>query len=224
MRFCDFFIEYKLGLKEIKNLIPFTKLPLYRKIAIVILFVIGVIGLIFCATQKLILAIVTFSIVIIILIIFSIINSTKKNLRNMLDNHYKLYSQKRMDMIISVLNIYDIKATDTNTIDLLISEAKTAQIQFDYLLPLKKPFKALGAIIIPIVIYAAQKIADAVTINEILNMSLQIIFVIICIFSIIIAIFPVIKDICYRDYNKYNELLYDLNQIKIFYSKDTTNK
>ena len=33
MRFCDFFISYKIGLKGIKNSIPFTQLPLYRKIA-----------------------------------------------------------------------------------------------------------------------------------------------------------------------------------------------
>ncbi|MDW2797399.1 hypothetical protein RZO55_07395 [Clostridium boliviensis] len=220
MRFCDFFIEYKLGLKEIKNLIPFTKLPLYRKIAIVLLFVIGVIGLIFSVTHKIIWAFITYGIAILLFIIFFIIDSKKKNLRNMLDNHYKLYSQKRMNMIISVLNIYDIKSADTDTIDLLITEATNAQIQCDYLLPLKKPLKALGAIIIPIVIYAAQKIADAVTIEEVFNMSLQIIFIIICIFSIIIAITPIIKDLFYRDYNKYNELLYDLNQVKIFYSKD----
>ena len=149
MRFCDFFIEYKLGLKEIKNLIPFTRLPLYRKIAIVLLFVIGVIGLIFSVTHKIIWAFITYGIVILLFIIFFIIDSKKKNLRNMLDNHYKLYSQKRMNMIISVLNIYDIKSTDTDTIDLLIAEATNAQIQCDYLLPLKKPLKALGAIIIP---------------------------------------------------------------------------
>lgn len=38
MRFCDFFINYKIGLKEIKSTIPFTKLPLYRKIAAISLF------------------------------------------------------------------------------------------------------------------------------------------------------------------------------------------
>lgn len=27
MRFCDFFISYKIGLKGIKNSIPFTQLP-----------------------------------------------------------------------------------------------------------------------------------------------------------------------------------------------------
>lgn len=38
MRFCDLFISYKIGLKNIKSTIPFTKLPLYRKIFVIILF------------------------------------------------------------------------------------------------------------------------------------------------------------------------------------------
>lgn len=37
MRFCDLFISYKIGLKSIKSTIPFTKLPLYRKIFVIIL-------------------------------------------------------------------------------------------------------------------------------------------------------------------------------------------
>ena len=41
MRFCDFFISYKIGLKGIKNSIPFTQLPLYRKIAIILIFVVA---------------------------------------------------------------------------------------------------------------------------------------------------------------------------------------
>ena len=39
MRFCDFFIEYKTRLKEIPKYIPWVKLPLYRKIGIVALFI-----------------------------------------------------------------------------------------------------------------------------------------------------------------------------------------
>ena len=38
MRFCDLFISYKIGLKGIKSTIPFTKLPLYRKIFVIIFF------------------------------------------------------------------------------------------------------------------------------------------------------------------------------------------
>jgi len=30
---------------------------------------------------------------------------------------------------------------------------------------------------------------------------------------------PIIKDILYRDYNKYDDFIYDLRQIKLFYAK-----
>lgn len=42
MRFSDLFISYKIGLKDIKSTIPFTELPLYRKIFIII-FLTGII-------------------------------------------------------------------------------------------------------------------------------------------------------------------------------------
>ena len=44
MRFCDLFISYKIGLKSIKSTIPFTKLPLYRKIFVIILFASAIIS------------------------------------------------------------------------------------------------------------------------------------------------------------------------------------
>lgn len=46
MRFCDLFISYKIGLKDIKSTIPFTKLPLYRKIFVIILFASAIISFI----------------------------------------------------------------------------------------------------------------------------------------------------------------------------------
>ena len=88
-------------------------------------------------------------------------------------------------------------------------------------MPLKKPLQILGAIIVPIVAYVAQKIGDAATQDEMLTMAIQIIIISILIFSLVISITPILKDICYRDYNKYDELIYDLRQIKLFYSKDT---
>lgn len=47
MRFCDLFISYKIGLKNIKNTIPFTKLPLYRKTFVIILLADEIISYIF---------------------------------------------------------------------------------------------------------------------------------------------------------------------------------
>jgi hypothetical protein len=220
MRFCDFFISYKIGLKGIQNIIPCTKLPLYRKIAVVTTFALILFGLILSFFKKPIASLATYGIAIFLLLIFVIIDSTKSNLQLMLDEHYAPYSTDRMNMTINILEKYNIDITDKASIDLLISEAESAQLHSDYFLPLKKPLQVLGTIILPIVAYTAQKIGDAATSEEMLTMAIQIIIIAILIFSIVISITPIFKDICYRDYNKYNELIYDLRQIKLFYSKN----
>ena len=44
-----------------------------------------------------------------------------------------------------------------------------------------------------------------------------------CVFSfshLILTSTPIAKDLLYRDYRKYDELVYDLRQIKLFYAKE----
>jgi hypothetical protein len=219
MRFCDLFISYKIGLKGIKNLIPFTKLPLHRKIAVVLTFAFSLLAFILYTLHQFVIALIIVIIAFFLLIVFFIIDSRKKNLEHMLQNHYTLYSQKRMNMVINILNDYKIDITDIDSIDLLITEAQSSQEQSDYLAPLKNPLKMLGTIIVPIVVFAAQKSGTAATQDEMITMSMQAIIIVISIFSIIISITAIAKDIFYRDYNKYNDLISDLKQVKIFYSK-----
>ena len=219
MRFSDLFISYKIGLKDIKSTIPFTKLPLYRKIFIIIFLAgITISGILFIFIQNIFSFIPTgFS--LIALIIFSIIDSKKDNLKDMLENHYIPYSKKRMDMTIEVLKKYNIDIKNLDSLDMLITEAKHAQTSCDFLSQFKKPFKTLGAIIIPIVAFVAKKISEATTPTKMLNMATLAIILILLIFSLIFSFIPIIKDLFYRDYNKYNELIYDLRQIKLFYAK-----
>lgn len=80
---------------------------------------------------------IVFGIGIISLVVFLIIDSRKNNLELMLKEHYSPYFQKRMNMVIDVLKEYGINVHNINTLDLLIDEAQKAQIQSDYLLPLK---------------------------------------------------------------------------------------
>ena len=48
-----------------------------------------------------------------------------------------------------------------------------------------------------------------------LLMATQVITLVLLIFSLIFSLTPIVKDILYRDYNKYEELIYGLNQIGI---------
>lgn len=219
MRFCDLFISYKIGLKNIKSTIPFTKLPLYRKIFVIILFASAIISGIFLFFRQTLASYIPIGLGILSFILFFIIDSTKRNLQVMLKKHCTPYSQKRMIMTINILKNYKIDIHNNASIDMLIEEAKLAQIQCDYIAPLKKSFKTLGAIIIPIIAFVAQKIGNAATADEMITIASYAIVLILLTFSLIFSLTPIIKSILYRDYNKYDDLIYDLRQIKLFYVK-----
>lgn len=219
MRFCDLFISYKLGLKETKSYIPFTKLPLYRKVFLVLFlsgFIISGILLIFnrnlFSFSPAVLSIISF-------LAFLIADSLKRNTMAMLKDHYIPYSEKRMNMVIEILKKNNIDIHNLHSLDMLIDEAKLAQVQCDYLFPLKKPLKTLSAIIIPIIVFVAKKIGDTASQSEMIYMAAGTIILILLIFSLIFSLTPIAKDLLYRDYRKYDELVYDLRQIKLFYSK-----
>ena len=139
MRFCDLFISYKIGMKNIKSTIPFTKLPLYRKIFIIALFAIFITSGIFVIFRLMCASYISIGLEILACILFFAIDSKKMNLEVMLQEHYAPYSEKRMLMTINVLKNYKIDIQDTASIDMLIEEAKLAQTQCDYITPLKKP-------------------------------------------------------------------------------------
>lgn len=219
MRFIDLFISYKIGLKDIKSTIPFTELPLYRKIIIIIFltgFIISGILLIF---KQNIFSFIPIGLSLISLIIFAIIDSKTSNLSYMLENHYIPYSEERMGMTIEVLKKYKIDIENVDSLDMLIMEAKYAQAKCDYLSQFKKTSKTLGAIIISIVVFVAKKISESATPTDILNMAALAIILILLIFSLIFSFAPIINDLFNRDYNKYTELIYDLRQVKLFYTK-----
>lgn len=223
MRFCDLFISYKIGLKGIKNTIPFTKLPFYRKIAVILTFLLSVISIFMLLFKRYKIAFWIMFGALFLIFIFVIIDTFKRNLIKMLKNHYSPYSHKRMRMVIEVLEEYKIDISNTNLIDMLISEAEIAQIQCDYLTPLKKPLKTLGAIIIPIVVYIAKEIKSKAPPEDQLTLAILALIIILLIFSVFFALVPIAKDFLYRDYNKYDNFISDLRQIKIFYSNDKKN-
>lgn len=219
MRFCDLFVSYKMGLKGMRSPIPFTKLPLYRKVFLII-FLTGIIlsGILLIFIHNLF-SFIPMGLSFFSFIVFCIIDSKKNITEMMLKEHYIPYSEKRMNMIIGVLKKYKINIEDLDSLDRLINEAKYAQLQCDFLSQFKKPFKTLGAIIIPIVVFVAKKISETTIEAQILNMAGLAIILILLIFSLIFSFVPIIRDLFYHDYNMYNEFIYDLRQIKLFYSK-----
>lgn len=221
MRFSDLFISYKIGLKSIKSTIPFTKLPTYRKV-FMIFFIASMIlsGIIWLLTQKNYFSAIPIGIGVFCIFIFEIIDSRKNNLQIMLNDYYAPYSRKRMQMVVNVLNEYNIDIKDIKSIDGLIEEARLAQKDCDYIKDVKKSFKTLGAMIIPIIVFVAKKIGDNVKPNEMIEIAIQAMGIIILIFALIFLLEPIIKELFYIDYNKYQNLIDDLRQIKLFYATE----
>lgn len=220
MRFCDLFISYKLGLKGIKSTIPFTKLPLYRKVFLIIFligFIVSAILLIFIHN---LFSFIPMGLSLISIIVFLLIDSSKKNTLTMLEDHYIPYSEKRINMTIEILKKYNIDINNSYSLDMLIDETKLAQIQCDYLSELKKPLKTLSAIIVPIIVVVVKKVSEIASQDEMIYMATVIVGLILLIFSLIFSLAPIIKYLLYLDYNKYDKLAYDLRQIKLFYSKN----
>lgn len=216
MRFCDFFSDYKIGLKGLKRYIPFRDLPLNRKVAVLLLFIFFVAGLI---TFFLDLYIITYIIIFILLGLFIVIlfiESSVEKQREMLDKFYIPHSKSRINMLLSLFEKYNLDSKDAEVINLLIAQAEESKINNDPFLSLKKPIKILSAIIVPIIGFVIQKLADSGSDEQLISIALQSIIVILCIFSIIISIYPFIYLAIYPDGYKYEGLINDLKQILIF--------
>ena len=227
MQFDNFFIDYKLRLKTISERIIWPKLPLYRKIsliAMILLFLVILVALIF---QNNNLILLTSFLTFIFFIVFLAIDSTPKNQSFMLNQYYKPYSRQRTSMIINLLNDYNISEFDTDRISLLINQTKEAQIAHNPFSPIIDPIikliKGVSPIIISIISYIPQKTTSDRDLQFTI-IELSILFCAILGIYIMFAVFsPILKDLIYRDYSKYNSLIYDLNQIKIFQPNQTTN-
>ena len=144
-----------------------------------------------------------------------------------LHNRPKPYSRQRTSMIIKLLNDYNISEFDTDRISLLINQTKEAQIAHNPFSPIIDPIikliKGVSPIIISIISYIPQKTTSDRDLQFTI-IELSILFCAILGIYIMFAVFsPILKDLIYRDYSKYNSLIYDLNQIKIFQPNQTTN-
>lgn len=91
-------------------------------------------------------------------------------------------------------------------------------IQCDFLSPFQNSVKTLGVIIIPIVVFFAQKFSETATQTQIVHMAVLATILIVLIFSLMFSIAPIVRDVLYRNYDKYDEFIYDVRQLKLFYA------
>ena len=220
LRFCDFFIEYKINVYSIKSTIPRRKLPRIRKIGITIAFIFLITILFFLIIKQFVITYIIFALFMLFLFIFIKIDSKKENMKLMLTEHYKPYSKMRQAALIELLRSYNLDYSDKEKLTWLIQEAEKAKNECDVFSTLKTPIKTLSAIIIPIITYVVTKVADIEDINTLIIGACYVIEIIICLFSIIISLSWIVKDLFQPDIRKYDDLIYDIRQLMLFEPSD----
>lgn len=219
MRFCDFFIDYKIGIKDIDKYIKYNDLPFYRKIFVTIAYIAILLLIIFLITLKLdkiiylplFVSIIFFS----LLIIFNFVDSSKKNMIKM-NEYYTKISQQRINVLREMLREYEVDFNDVNKIEMLMEQAKIEQKRNNPFLGIEKPMKILYLIIVPVIVFVAKEVAKVSNIYTITMAASVIIIVSVCVVSMFYSLKPLMYLLFYRDYEKYNILIYDLKQMILF--------
>lgn len=221
MRFCDFFISYKILLKGESNYIKWRDLPLYRKVAIVIMFIMAVVLIaseIFISVDRR----VPFVILILTTVFLGIMQyvcSRKDKLEEMLNEHYKPFSESHMSEFCKLLKEYGIDYKDEDELNRLYKQCEQELFDGNPFTEIKKAIHILYVAIVPIAVYVAEKYSENIDIGELVNQSLQIILIIVFLMGIGYVLFPIVRGILYSDYKKYKNLLYDINQVILFRRK-----
>lgn len=236
MRFYDFFISYKLGLKEVnddKTIGEILQLLRHDKFfCIVIGLLIGMIcaGLFGRPLELCVL----WAILIVVTLIYMHVCSAKNIMKNRLEEHWKPYSDRRMEMVVHLLEKYHIDITDEKSIDLLIEEAQQEQINRDIFSFNRGYIKVFLTALFSGIIFLIKEIIEDIepgklllefTPEQLKELLLSSAILLIMIFTILLVGDPIvafIRALFGTDYDKYNELISDLRQVKIFYKKPTT--
>lgn len=221
MRFCDLFIEYKIEICGMKSNIKWGDLPLYRKICILAISIFGGLASVFALLNKWVTCFIFFCMLLTSIIILIVISSSKKEERNFLEKHHKIYSKERMTKVIELLRNYKIDINDKDIIKLLIDECEEAKAKYSVFKPINKSMSSFNTIILlPIIGFIAGKIGEESNLNELIIGASIIIGISLCIWGLLIAIFPILEQFIDRDSKLYDEFKNDLKQVLIFtYSK-----
>lgn len=220
MRFNDFFAEYKIGLKQ-ENIPNMWLKPLYRKILLSLLILNFIFLVPLLIKQSWLKIGIIMLIITVLFIIFSMLDSSKKNMQQKFEEYSSVRSNQRIKFLILLLKKYGINPSDKNKIELLIQQAAEEKEKRDPLLYVKQPLKTLWALIISILAFTATQLAKSVTIEIILTLAFIAIIIVLSSTAVSLALTPIYKDTMYSDSCKYDGLIYDLKQLILFDSNLT---
>lgn len=217
MRFCDLFDDYKNRLKEISSTIPFSQLPLYRKVFVIFNLIINVLGIVSLIFKRFAISWGVIVIDYIAITIFLIVDNRQKNQEILEKKFFQPYSEERIKMTVNILRRHGIDINDLDKIDRIISEAQIAQNKCDYYKRTKMFCKIFAGIILSILTITLQRVINSYDSYHAIICALIVIAVILIVFGIQLIITPAIKHLLNREFNRYEDFIYDLRQIGLFY-------
>ncbi|SDB68479.1 hypothetical protein [Butyrivibrio sp. INlla16] len=109
MRFCDFFVEYKLRMKSVNSVIRYDEQPRYRLALFGLFIIFATLFAIFAVSNVIFDDMFTVYMgvsavgMFIIIVIMGILDSIRKNKERLLEEIRKPYSARRMNVFIQLL-------------------------------------------------------------------------------------------------------------------------
>lgn len=216
MRFCDFFIEYKLKVLGISSYIKLRDMDKYKLVGLGISIFSITIGGILSLLSKGAFAFF-YAISAISMILTLALAGRKKEREKMLNCHYKPYSKKRMSAFLELLDDYGVDYKDEKKMNMLIEQADLAKERYSIIKGIKSPISAVSTyIVIPIIISVLNRLIENIELNQLLTQTIQWILVLFMLIGMGIAMVSMIKSMFRGDSGKYDDLKYDLQQMMIF--------
>lgn len=216
MHFYYFFDQYKRRLKDLNKgrsiMKAFSKMPLKYKILFAVLCIVVAVGIsvfFLHSNSAGALVILAANIGLLIAACVCSYNSPQPKSEEI------TRSKQRITMVIDLLKEYNIDPSDSGKIKRLIDYAKEDQLRSDIFLDFKKTFQAISVPVVAIVGYVFKEIAKYSQLDILIVVALELVAIICCTIMMANAIKPLIEDLINPEKNKYQNLIDDLNQIKL---------
>ena len=203
MLFRSFFLEYCIEIKNLNLKVSWKEQPFYRKLILVLIFIIAMIGIPFIIIKD--------GNYYNYFLFIGLTSHGQKELLTIIKKH----SSQRMEVLLKLLDKYSISISDKESISLLIEEAKEKKNSNNPFIEVKKSMKIFTLLVVPLITLIVGKFSAKLTIKD----SLPLLLVAIFICGIIMMISPFLEDIVYWDKKYYDYLIDDLRQILIFNNK-----
>lgn len=216
MRFCDFFLEYKLEVLAISPYIKIRDMEKYKLVGLGISILAMIVGVILSLLDRK-MGGFFYLVAVISIVITLILAGRKKEKHRMLNEHYIPYSTRRMREFYKLLKKYGIDYNDEKKMNMLIEQVDLVKNRYCIIKGINSPTSAVCTyILIPVLITILNRFVDSIEINELLSQSIQWGLIVLMVFVMWIAMSSLIKSIFSGESTKYEDLKDDLQQMMIF--------